>query len=246
MSQKDLFSEHASLYAAFRPTYPETLYEFIFRHLKDNNIAWDCATGNGQVAQYLSNHFKKVYGTDISRQQLDNAFNASNIEYSVSPAEKTPFEDHQVDLITVGQALHWFNREQFYEEVKRVGKPGALLAVWGYALLYIEPDIDTIIMDFYENIVGPYWDNARTLVEQEYKTISFPFEEIETPSFSIDVQWTLDHLTGYLESWSATQKYMKSNNSNPVPALIERIKTFWAEGETKSVSFPVFLRLGSV
>jgi len=244
MVQQDLFSGHASLYAAFRPTYPDALYEFIFRHLKDNSTAWDCATGNGQVAQYLAKHFKKVYGTDISQQQLDNAFTASNIEYSLSPAEKTSFKDHQFDLITVGQALHWFNREQFYEEVKRVGKPGSLLAVWGYALLYIEPGIDAITLDFYENIVGPYWDNARRLVEQEYKTIPFPFEEIETPSFSIDVRWTLQHLTGYLESWSATQKYMKANHTNPVPPLIERIKSLWPEGETKSVSFPVFLRLG--
>src|SRR5690349_22528590 len=219
MAQKDLFSGHSGIYAAFRPTYPDALYQFIFSHLKDNQVAWDCATGNGQVAQYLSKHVKKVYATDLSQQQIDNAFAADNIEYSVSPAEKTPFLDHQFDLITVGQALHWFNREQFYKEVKRVGKPGALVAVWGYALLFIEPDIDEIITDFYTNIVGPHWDDARRLVENEYKTIAFPFEEIETPPFFIDVEWSLDHLTGYLESWSATQKYMKATNINPIPFI---------------------------
>jgi hypothetical protein len=246
MAQKDLFSGHSSLYAAFRPAYPDSLYQFIFSHLKDNKTAWDCATGNGQVARYLSKHFKNVYATDLSQQQLDNAFPADNIQYSISPAEKTPFQDNQFDLITVGQALHWFNREQFYNEVNRVGKPGAMIAVWGYALLFIEPDIDQVIMDFYTNVVGPYWDDARRLVENEYKTIPFPFEEIETPPFFIDVEWNLDHLTGYLESWSATQKYMKATNINPIPSITERLKPLWSDDDPKNVSFPLFLRLGKI
>lgn len=243
---KDYFSNHSKIYATFRPTYPEALYHFIFQHLKNKGTAWDCATGNGQVAQYLSKHFAHVYATDISQQQLDNAFPEDNIHYSVSPAEKTPFDHQQFDLITVAQALHWFNRDQFYTEVKRIGKPGSLLAVWGYALLYINPVIDEIILDFYTNTVGPYWDDARRLVEQEYKTVAFPFEEIIAPPFSIDVYWTLEHLTGYLESWSATQKFIKQNAINPVDAVAENLRKHWPTGETKMVSFPIFTRLGII
>src|SRR4051812_9215876 len=128
---KDFFSGHAKLYATFRPDYPEELYQFIFAHLSQKSTAWDCATGNGQVAQYLSKHFAKVYATDISHQQLESAHRADNIFYSVSPAEKTPFHDDQFDLITVGQALHWFNLNEFYTEVKRIGKNNSLLAGWG-------------------------------------------------------------------------------------------------------------------
>src|SRR5882672_948119 len=121
---KDLFSAQAKQYAAFRPTYPEALYDFIFQHVHGNENAWDCATGNGQVAQRLARQFKKVYATDISQKQLDQASPANNIHYAVSPAESTPFPDHQFDLITVGQALHWFDLDKFYAEVKRVIKPG--------------------------------------------------------------------------------------------------------------------------
>jgi SAM-dependent methyltransferase len=246
MNTRDLFSGHASVYKAFRPTYPDALYQFIYQHLKNYNSAWDCATGNGQVSQYLSQHFQQVFATDISQQQLDNAYRAGNIFYSVSPAEHTAFAENTFDLITVGQALHWFDRDKFYQEVKRVGKPDSLLAVWGYALLYIEPDIDEIIMDFYTKIVGPYWDEARKLVEQQYKTISFPFEEIAAPDFSIDVEWGFAQLTGYLESWSATQKFIQANHFNPVTELMEKLKPHWQTNEIKPVRFPVFLRLGKI
>jgi ubiquinone/menaquinone biosynthesis C-methylase UbiE len=243
---KDFFSGHAKTYATFRPVYPAALYDFILQHVSQRTTAWDCATGNGQVAHDLARYFNTVHATDISRQQLDNAQQQSNIHYAVSPAEQTPFQQHQFDLITVGQALHWFDREAFYSEVKRVGKPGAVLAVWGYALLYIEPTLDEIILDFYNNIVGPYWDNARRLVEQEYKTISFPFNEIKTPPFAIEVHWTLDHLAGYFESWSATQKYIQHHQQNPVPALVEKLQQHWDNGQEKRVSFPVFMRLGKI
>lgn len=243
---KDYFSGQASLYAAFRPTYPPELYDFIFRHLENHNLAWDCATGNGQVARALANHFEHVYATDISQQQLDAAVKKENIIYSLASAEKTNFKNDQFDLVTVGQALHWFERVQFYEEVNRVAKSGALVAAWGYGRLYIEPDIDAVVDNFYSNTVGPYWDTARRLVEQEYKQISFPFMEIASPKFYISAEWTPDHLAGYLESWSATQKYIKQHQRSPVPDVIKALSGLWRDGEIKMVQFPVFLKLGRV
>jgi ubiquinone/menaquinone biosynthesis C-methylase UbiE len=242
---KDYFSTQSRAYATFRPTYPSELYAFIFSHLKENRSAWDCATGNGQVAQYLSRYFEHVYATDISQQQLDHAAKESNIVYSVSPAEKTSFDDNQFDLITVAQALHWFDRDRFYQEAKRVGKPECLLAVWGYALLYIEPVIDEMIMHFYNDIVGPYWDDARRLVEDEYRSVAFPFEQIQTPPFSIKVQWTIDQLGGYFSSWSATQKFIKEKGFDPVEPFITSLRNHW-QTEVKTVRFPIFTRLGRI
>jgi SAM-dependent methyltransferase len=243
---KDLFSNHASIYAAFRPLYPQDLYDFIFKYVKEKNAAWDCGTGNGQVAQVLSKEFKQVYATDISQQQLDAAYHAANIRYSASAAETTSFDDNQFDLITVGQALHWFDHNTFFNEVKRVSKPGGVVAAWGYSILSISPALDVHLLDYYRNIVGPFWDAARKLVDEEYKTINFPFEEIKSPTFHITVTWTLDHLMGYLESWSATQKFMKVKGENPLPVLHEKLTPYWVEGETKVVKFPVFLRMATV
>ena len=246
MEKKDYFSGQSKVYATFRPTYPEDLYHFIFTHLENRSCAWDCATGNGQVARYLASHFDSVYASDISQQQVDNAFPAKNIFYSVSAAERTTFAKHQFDLITVGQSLHWFNLPEFYREVKRTAKPGGLLAVWGYALLTIDPVIDALLMDFYKNKTGPYWDEARKLVENHYRDIPFPFEQIECPEFNIRVGWTPDQFAGYLTSWSATQKYIKTHGVDPVDSIRETLRSVWQKHEVKSVTFPVFMKLGRI
>jgi ubiquinone/menaquinone biosynthesis C-methylase UbiE len=244
MSKKDFFSGHAKLYATFRPTYPKELYQFIFEHIREFSTAWDCATGNGQVAQHLVQRFTKVFATDISKQQLDNAVKADNIIYSLQPAENTDFPNQSFDLITVGQALHWFDLDKFYTEVKRVAKPDALLAVWGYALCTVSPEIDKHFLHFYHHIVGPYWDSARRMVEEEYRTVPFPFREIKTPTFKIQVEWTLEEFGGYLITWSATQKFIKDKNYDPVPGVMKVIQPYWHEKE--KITFPVFLKLGRV
>jgi ubiquinone/menaquinone biosynthesis C-methylase UbiE len=246
METKDFFSSHAKVYAAFRPVYPIELYDFILQHAAQRTLAWDCGTGNGQVARHLARHFEKVFATDISDQQLAEAFKAQNIFYSLSRAEKTDFGDAQFDLVTVGQALHWFNVESFYAEVKRTGKKDGLIAAWGYGLLEVSEDIDPLFLHFYHSVVGPYWDEARRLVENRYDTIPFPFQPIPSPEFTIVVQWTREQFAGYLTSWSATQKYMMYRHHDPVPEFIETVTTYWSGGEIKTVTFPLFLKFGKI
>lgn len=246
MEKKDYFSDQSKVYAAFRPAYPPALYQFIFKHLHHNSCTWDCATGNGQVAQSLATYFDTVYATDISQSQIDHAFPLKNIFYSVSPAEHTAFGENQFDLITVGQALHWFNVNEFYEEVRRTSKRNGLLAVWGYTLPGIEPHIDDIFLNFYTNITGPYWDKARKLVENRYRDILFPFKELISPEFNIQVSWTLNQFAGYLNSWSAIQKYIHVHGINPVDKFKEHLMTVWNEHDIKVVTFPVFMKLGRV
>jgi hypothetical protein len=242
MGTKDFFSGHSKLYATFRPTYPDDVYSFIFQHLKNFDTAWDCATGNGQVAQVLAKHFKHVEATDISQQQLDNAVQIKNIHYSAQGAEQTTFPDNHFDLITVAQALHWFDLDEFFNETRRVAKKDALLAVWGYALCSVNPKVDEHFDHFYNHVVGPYWDSARKMVEEEYRNVHFPFNQIATPKFSIQVEWTLEEFAGYLTTWSATQKFIKDKDYNPVPEVTKLVQPYWSE--KKKVTFPVFLKLG--
>ena len=241
---KDLFSEHSKLYSQFRPTYPSALYEFIFSHVHTFNTAWDCGTGNGQSARVLSTRFKKVLATDISAKQIEQAFKADTIFYSVC-SERTNFADRSLDLMTVAQAIHWFDINAFYQEVHRLSKPNAILAVWGYSLLSITPEIDPLLYNFYRNVVGSYWDKERHLIDEQYKTIPFPFEEIAAPPFDFSFEWTIEQLAGYLTTWSAVRKYMQVNEINPVKKLIEEISPWWGEG-SMCVTFPLFLRMGRV
>ena len=240
---KDYFSAQSSQYKTFRPTYQEELFSFLFSHVNEKEYAWDCGTGNGQVAVELAKQFTKVYATDISRQQLSEAPARNNIEYSVQKAENVSFPDNGFDLVTVAQAIHWFNINKFYDEVQRTLKTDGLIAVIGYGLVQSFPESDKIISHFYQNIVGNFWDYERKYLDEKYQTLPFPFREIKTPEFCRAYKWSFDQLIGYLNTWSPVQNYKKQKGSNPVDLIFEDLKSCWGD-EVRPVRFPVFLRLG--
>ena len=243
---KDNFSNFSDNYAKFRPTYPQTIFDFLYPLLKEKHKAWDCATGNGQIARELCHAFDFVEATDLSQSQINNAYQADNITYSKQHAEKTNFEDNSFDLITVGQAVHWFNVDLFNQEVQRTGKPNSIIALIGYELATITPNIDTIILHFYKNIVGPYWDPERKHLEQKYQFIPFPFKELETPEITNIKLWTLEDLIGYLNTWSSVKHFIKANNYNPLDEIIEDLKKSWGETEIRKVNFPIIFKAGRV
>ncbi|SDL98465.1 Methyltransferase domain-containing protein [Catalinimonas alkaloidigena] len=243
---KDLFSQQAAAYAQFRPTYPDELYSFLMSRVRARQRAWDCATGSGQVAQRLAAFFDQVEATDLSAQQLAQAPTLPNVRYQVSPAEQTPFPDQYFDLITVGQALHWFALDPFYAEARRVARPGAQLAVWTYGLLTIAPGIDAGVRYLYHEALGPYWDPERRHVEAGYATLPFPFADVEERSFNLEVSWTYAHLAGYLSSWSALRRYQNQEGTDPLPKALARIRTVWPEAQEKRVIFPISLRISTI
>ncbi|CAH0994207.1 2-methoxy-6-polyprenyl-1,4-benzoquinol methylase, mitochondrial [Emticicia aquatica] len=241
---KDNFSNQASTYAKFRPTYPKEVFEYLKEVVKNKNCAWDCATGNGQMARELALFFENVCATDISQKQLENAFLVKNIEYSLAKAESTFFKDNTFDLITVAQAIHWFDFEKFYSEAKRVAKNGAILFVIGYSMPRFEGKIDEILQDFYWNVTGPYWDAERKHLDNQLESIPFPFRQVPCPIFKNEYRWTLEMAEGYFNSWSSVQHYIKKHSENPVNSVINELKSFWKDNE--KVSFPLFTKVGII
>jgi SAM-dependent methyltransferase len=242
---KDHFSGHASDYAQFRPVYPRALFEYLAGLTPGSEQAWDCATGSGQAAQVLTEYFKQVIATDASAQQIENAAPHPAIDYRVESAESTSITDHSVDLITVAQALHWFDFDAFFSECQRVLKPGGILAVIAYSFLNIQTDIDDLLADFYHEVIGPYWPPERRHIDEAYASIPFPFETIKPPLFEMSRSWSLQELGGYLSTWSATQRYMHDQGNNPVTPLLQQLETLWGSPETtKTVSWPLMLKIG--
>lgn len=244
----DKFSAQPEIYKKFRPTYPKALFNEILKYVPEKKLCWDCGTGNGQIAVELSKYFNKVYASDLSPQQILHAEKRKNIFYKTGRGEKTDFVDHIFDLVTVGQAIHWFDISAFNKEVKRVSKNGGVIAVWGYSLLGVDEGIDQKINEFYYETVGKYWNKERGLVDARYETIEFDFEELPVKKdLTIKASWDLNHLEGYLNSWSAVQNYLKeTGNGSPVLQLIKELKSSWGEGEFREVQFPIFLRVGRV
>ena len=241
---KDNFSSQAEDYSKYRPKYPAGVYEFIKSRLNGFEKAWDCGTGNGQVAVELSSFFTKVEATDISLNQLKNAKKRDNINYSLQRAESTSFPDQNFDLIITAQAIHWFSFESFYAEVKRCLKPQGLLAVLGYGLFSSNPETNRLIAHFYNDIIGPFWDEERKYLEEDYRTIPFPFQELETPEFNQVYTWTIDQLLGYLRTWSAVKHFENQKNEDPVAIIEEELTN--AFGKKNQVTFPILFRLGKL
>ncbi|GAB4024889.1 class I SAM-dependent methyltransferase [Spirosoma gilvum] len=245
MQPLDRFSGHADLYAQYRIDYPADLYEFILTYVDERYVAWDCATGNGQVAGALADLFTQVEATDISEKQLAEAVQKSNIHYQLSTAEHTPFADHTFDLITVAQAIHWFDIDAFHQEVRRVAKPGAAIAEWGYGLVQLGAELDPILVDFYRNRIGPYWDPQRKHIDHAYKSLPFPFADAKRERFTASRVWSLERFLNYLRTWSAVRQYIHENETDPVTDLGKQLKGIWGEDE-REVRFPIFLRVGRV
>ncbi len=244
---KDHFSTQSSDYSKYRPDYPKDLYDFILSEVKERKTAWDCGTGNGQAAVVLSQYFEKVFATDPSAEQIKNAAQTNNIKYHIASAENSTLTDKSIDLITVAQALHWFDFEKFYAEVNRVAKPNAVIAVWSYENCFVSESIDKVFLHFYKEILGNYWAYERKHVENAYHDIPFPFSEVKEQVFYMKKQWNLHDFMGYLSTWSAVQKYIKTNGKNPLELVAIDFEKAWGNPDiVKEVSFPVTVKTGRV
>ncbi len=241
---KDNFSKVSSLYSRFRPVYPREMYDFILSLFSGRDAAWDCGTGNGQVASVLSDHFGRVFASDISENQIAHAIRKENIVYSLQPAEHTSYGQNQFDLIIAAQAAHWFDLPGFYREVDRTLRQGSILALVGYSHVDVHEPIGSLIRTFKDDILKGFWDRERQFVDERYSTFPFPFPEIGLPEMTICYTWTLEQLVGYLHTWSAVQHYRDHKNADPVSRILPDLENMWGEHEIREVSFPLFARIG--
>ena len=241
---KDLFSDHAKDYAHFRPDYPEAFIRYISQLVSYQGVVWDCGCGSGQLAFPLAEYFNLVMATDISEKQVAHARAHNRILYSIQPAEQTDFPDEYVDLVVVGQALHWFDHEAFFKEVDRVLVPHGVIVAVGYGLMTICPETDAVLNYFYKDITGPYWSPERHHLDAEYSTIPWPFEPVEVPPFDMKQQWTFDQMMGYLNTWSAVKLYERHTGVNPITLVSADFEKAWGNEAERTVTFPLFIKAG--
>lgn len=242
----DHFASVAQQYADFRPHYPEELFAWLASQCTAHERAWDCGAGNGQASVPLADYFAVVEATDASAAQLAQAVPHSKIRYRVAPAEDSGLATASVDLVTVAQALHWFDLDKFYAEVRRVLKPGGVIAAWSYGMIGLDSDaLDAALRDFYWHTIGPYWPSERRHVETGYRELDFPFQPVGTPALAMQVEWTMAQLLGYLRSWSASARYQTATGNDPTTDLIVRMSASWGAPECRHrVSWPLSIRAG--
>lgn len=244
MSFKDHFSKQAVDYAKFRPRYPRALFEFIAAEAPNNESALDVATGNGQAAVALAGFFDQVIAIDASASQIASAEPNERVGYRVAPAEATGLESASCDVVTVAQALHWFDLPAFYQEARRVLRRRGLIAIWAYQHLQVTSEVDAAVWHLYDEIVGPYWPPERKIVEAGYDDLAFPFEELATPEFRIAARWSREHLLGYLRTWSATQRFLQEKGRDPVEEIAPELAKAWGNADERLVIWPLSTRIG--
>lgn len=246
---KDHFSSQSKDYSTYRPHYPQALYQYLSHISVGHELAWDCATGTGQAARGLSPFFQAIIATEGSEAQLGQASGPQNINFRLATAEKSGLDPKTVDLITVAQALHWFDQDLFFEEARRVLKPQGIIAVWSYNLLQINQSLNDMLRNFSEETVGPFWPPERQLVNGSYRTIKLPFHRLRhaaaQPVFSMTAEWSLADLMGYLATWSAVERYKAVKGDDPLKMLFPHLKAGWGEPEElKKISWPLTVKIG--
>ncbi len=243
----DHFSNLAGEYARYRPRYPSALFEYLASVAPSRRLAWDCGTGNGQAALALAEHFECVVATDASAEQLAHAAAHAKVEYRAELAENVSLASNSVDLVTVAIAVHWFELSAFYEAVRRVTVPSGIVAVWTYHLPAIQPAVDAALERYYSEILAGYWPEPSRYVHERYRTLPFPFEELPPPEFGMRTEWDLHQVVGFLESWSATRRFVEQRGKNPVSLAWPELSLAWGDpARPRTLHWPLYVRVGRV
>lgn len=241
---KDLFSDCSALYQQARPSYPQEVITEILQYVPSKQFAWDCGAGSGQFTQLLVPYFEQIVATDMSRQQLHQAPYFENVSYQVQPAEHTTFADRSFDLIVVAQALHWFNFDAFYAEVRRTLKEDGVIATVGYSTLSTSDSmLNALLEHLYSVTLADDWDPERKHVDAHYESIPFPFTLVAQHEFEMRFRWRASQVLGYLNTWSAVKKHRKAHGKDPLAQISAYLKD---DDQQIEVSFPVFLKVGKL
>jgi SAM-dependent methyltransferase len=240
----DHFSRISTGYAAFRPRYPEPLFDALAAAAPGRRLAWDCATGTGQAALGLARRFERVIATDASAAQVRRGAQHPGLHYVAARAEAGVIRHGTADLVTVAQALHWLELGHFYAEARRALAPRGVIAVWTYGRHGVDGgEIDRVLDHFYQDVVGPYWPPERRWVEAGYRGLPFPFREETVVPPPMAEDWTLDQMLGYIATWSAVVRCRETTGRDPVAGLADRLAPLWGD-RRRRVHWVLTIRAG--
>lgn len=238
------FSPLAEEYARSRPGYPPALFAYLAGLVDRHDVAWDCATGNGQAAVGLAEHFRHVIATDISAEQIRHAIDNPRVDYRVSGSGSSGLDTGAVDLVTVAAAVHWFDLDAFYAEVRRVLQPGGVLAVWTYHVGVVEPPFDRVFDRFYVDVLAQYFAPGAKLVDDRYASLALPGTPLDPEEqFFVQQDWNLHQMKAFISSWSASRSYRRDRGRDPIEVIAEELGSAWGDASTiHRVRWPLFVR----
>jgi SAM-dependent methyltransferase len=243
MSGAPDFSPFAGEYVRARPRYPSELFAWLAAQVAPRRLAWDAGTGNGQAAVALAEHFPRIVATDHSCEQLRHAASHPLVEYRQVRVERSGLEAGSVDLVTAAAAVHWFDVPAFAAEVRRVVRPGGLLAVWSYRPDRVGPPFDQLIRDFYRHVLAPIAAPQLAHLDADYALLDLPGEPVLAPRFEVAGDWDLAQLRHFISTWSSSQAYIGERGRHPADEIAGELTALWGDpAARRTVRWPLSLR----
>lgn len=242
---KDHFSPVADAYAAFRPRYPDALVNVLAEASWGHTLVWDVGCGSGQLAPLLRTRFARVIATDVSEAQLAKAPVVPGVTYRQASAERSEIAEATVDCIVAAQAAHWFDMKAFCQECHRVGRPGALVALVTYSVMRIPSWAgQDSLSRFALSTLAPFWPPERAHVDDGYARLPFPFEPVPCPSLTMRAHWSVDHVYGYIRTWSAVSEALAAGHAHLIRAFENELRSTWGDEGARDVEWPLTIRAG--
>jgi SAM-dependent methyltransferase len=131
----DRFTGRVESYRRFRPTYPPAIVDLLRREcaLNSGSTIADIAAGTGILTELLLAEGFTVTAIEPN-EEMRAACAALKPQYPklkilAGTAEATGLPNHSIDLITVAQAMHWFDLDKTRAEFVRILRPGGWCAI---------------------------------------------------------------------------------------------------------------------
>ena len=205
------FGKTSAEYAKYRDIYPKELYDKLYQiGVGQKDCSWlDIGTGTGVLPLNLYSYGANIKAIDISESQIAAAKllarekSAGNIEFIVSSAEDTPFEDNCFDCITAAQCFWYFDREKIIKEIKRLLKPNG-----NFVKIYMSYTLDDEIAKKSHELVkriNTSWTPGASGSKDMY---NHPFENGQLDIFECKLPFTRESWHGRMLACRGTKASM--------------------------------------
>ena len=154
------FSTAADAYERGRPGYPEEAMAWLAARLRleEGRDVLDLAAGTGKLTRALVPFGARVIAIEPIDEMREQLFRAlPDVDAFDGTAESIPLPDGSVDVVTCGQAFHWFRAEEALREIHRVLRPGG-----GLALVWNMRDLSDPLQGRVHEILKPYGASVRS------------------------------------------------------------------------------------
>lgn len=186
----NIFSGRELDYEKFRTPYAQCLADFLSSEIQisDKDIIADIGSGTGLLSMLLLNLGARVFGVEPNKQMRllgeKNLGHYRNFISIAGSAEHTNLPDHSVNIISAGNAFHWFDPLGARQEFKRILKPNSLV-------LLIRSDWKQVSMPHmqtYDKIIGRYCVGRTGIVSDpklEERSISKFFDNYKIKNLGV-------------------------------------------------------------